>query len=74
MKKVYLLSYKMPTMIPLNSSGLRYELTTLEVYFFGLFKKEVIGIYIVPDHHELKTYTDRWDDLIKTKHNLKKDF
>ena len=74
MKKVYLLSYK-PTMFQsLNGHGHTYDLKTLEVSFFGLIKREVESVYTVPYHHNLKSYTERWDELIKTKHNLKKDF
>jgi hypothetical protein len=63
--KVYLLKYKPQRFQALNSGGFTYDLTTLEVKFFGLFKSEKEVKYTVPEHASIKTYTDHWDNIIE---------
>jgi hypothetical protein len=71
MKQVYLLSYKAEHFEALNSTGTTYVLTCLKKLFWGLIQSEIKINYTIPWNHPSTPYFERWDDLIKSKKQLK---
>ncbi len=69
--KTFLTGYCLDKYQALNSGGLTYTLFFEREYFFGIIKRKYQDKFLVPDHCNIKKFTDNWDELIKNRLALK---
>jgi len=69
--KTILLSYTAQRFQQISNSEFVFDMYYEKSRFFGILKYQVNGTYSIPEHANIKSYFDLWDNLIITKQPLK---